>query len=66
MNLVKLLPHQGQLVQAPFVYAEVRFFFLVAGYASGKTSALVYAILYAVKNLLGKKDLEGQIGRAHV
>lgn len=27
--------------------------------ASGKTSALVYAILYAVKNLLGKKDLEG-------
>jgi len=59
MNLVKLLPHQGQLVQAPFVYPEVRFFFLVAGYASGKTSALVYAILYAVKNLLGKKDLEG-------
>ena len=27
--------------------------------ASGKTSALVYAILFAVKNLLGKKDLEG-------
>lgn len=59
MNLVRLLPHQGQLVQAPFVYTEVRFFFLVAGYASGKTSALVYAILFAVKNLLGKKDLEG-------
>lgn len=59
MSLVRLLPHQGQLVQAPFVYTEARFFFLVAGYASGKTSALVYAILYAVKNLLGKKDLEG-------
>ena len=33
MNLVKLLPHQGQLVQAPFVYPDVTFFFLVAGYA---------------------------------
>lgn len=27
--------------------------------ASGKTSGLVYAILYTVKNLLGKKDEEG-------
>lgn len=59
MTLVKLLPHQGQLVQAPFVYPEKSFFFLVAGYASGKTSSLVYAILHTVKLLLGKKDLEG-------
>lgn len=59
MTLVKLLPHQGQLVQAPYVYTNVRFFFLVAGYASGKTSALVYAILHTVKQLLGKKDKEG-------
>lgn len=58
MNLVKLLPHQGQLVQAPFVYPDVTFFFLVAGYASGKTSSLVYAILHTIKLLLGKKDLE--------
>ena len=58
MNLVRLLPHQGQLVQAPFVYPDVTFFFLVAGYASGKTSSLVYAILHTIKLLLGKKDLE--------
>ena len=59
MTLVKLLPHQGQLLQAPYVYTMIRFFFLVAGYASGKTSALVYAILHTVKLLLGKKDKEG-------
>ena len=58
-TLVKLLPHQAQLVQAPFVFLEKAFFFLVAGYASGKTSSLVYAILNTVKLLLGKKDLEG-------
>jgi hypothetical protein len=59
MTLVKLLPHQGQLLQAPYVFTAIRFFFLVAGYASGKTSALVYAILHTVKLLLGKKDKEG-------
>ena len=58
-TLVKLLSHQAQLVQAPFVFLEKAFFFLVAGYASGKTSSLVYAILNTVKLLLGKKDLEG-------
>lgn len=59
MTLVKLLPHQGQLVQAPFVFKEKSFFLQVAGYASGKTSGLVYAILHSVKLLLGKKDKEG-------
>lgn len=58
-NLVKLLPHQANLVQAPYVFPHIRFFALIAGYASGKTSALVYCILYAVKTLLGKKDKEG-------
>lgn len=57
-NLVKLLPHQGQLVQAPYVFPEINFFFLVAGYASGKTSGLTKAIEKAIKDLLGKKDLE--------
>lgn len=56
---VRLLPHQGQLVQAPFIYPLINFFFLVAGYASGKTSSLVYAIMHTIKLLLGKKDLEG-------
>ena len=58
-TVVKLLPHQAELVQAPYVYPEINFFFLVAGYASGKTSSLVYAIMQTIKLLLGKKDLEG-------
>lgn len=58
MNLVKLLPHQAQLLQAPYIFPDINFFFLVAGYASGKTSALVKAIEYNTKQLLGKKDLE--------
>lgn len=58
MNLVKLLPHQAELLQAPFVFPEINFFFLIAGYASGKTSALVKAIEHTVKQLLNKKDLE--------
>ena len=58
-TLVRLLPHQAQLVQAPFVFLDITFFFLVSGYASGKTSSLVYAILNTVKLLLGKKDFDG-------
>lgn len=58
MNLVRLLPHQAELLQAPFVFTGINFFFLIAGYASGKTSALVKAIEHTVKLLLGKKDLE--------
>ena len=58
MNLVRLLLHQAELLQAPFVFLEINFFFLLAGYASGKTSALVKAIEHTVKLLLGKKDLE--------
>ena len=58
MNLVRLLPHQAQLLQAPFVFPEINFFFLIAGYASGKTSALVKAIEHTIRLLLGKKDLE--------
>lgn len=59
MHTVKLLEHQALLVQSPFVNSVIRFHFLIAGYASGKTSGLVYAILHTVKNLLGKKDEEG-------
>ena len=58
MNLVRLLPHQAELLQAPFIFPGINFFFLLAGYASGKTSALVKAIEHTVKLLLGKKDLE--------
>lgn len=29
---VKLLPHQAQLIQAPYVFPDIRFHFLIAGY----------------------------------
>ena len=58
MNLVRLLPHQTELLQAPFVFPEINFFFQIAGYASGKTSGMVKSIEHTVKLLLGKKDLE--------
>ena len=32
MKVVKLLPHQASLVQAPYIYPAIRFFGLVAGY----------------------------------
>lgn len=60
MIVKKLLPHQAALVQAPYIYPEVRFFFLIAGYAAGKTSALVDATLKAILYFGGKKDKEGK------
>lgn len=63
MTTVKLLRHQGIILQAPYVYEDVRYFFDVAGYASGKTSALVYCLLHACKLLQGKKDAEGHNAR---
>lgn len=56
---VKLLKHQGLILQAPYIYKDIRFFFLTAGYASGKTSSLVYCILKTCRDLQGKKDAEG-------
>lgn len=63
MTTVKLLQHQGIILQAPYKYENIRYFFDVAGYASGKTSALVYCILNACKLLQGKKDAEGHNAR---
>lgn len=63
MTTVKLLRHQGIIMQAPYKYKNIRYFFDVAGYASGKTSALVYCIINAVKKLQGKKDKEGHNAR---
>lgn len=63
MTTVKLLRHQGIIMQAPYKYKNIRYFFDVAGYASGKTSALVYCIINAVRNLQGKKDKEGHNAR---
>lgn len=59
MQLTKLLPHQAQLMLAPYVFPNIKFFFQVAGYASGKTSGLVHSVNKAIKEMLGKKDKEG-------
>lgn len=58
-QLVKLLDHQARLLQAPFVFLEKRFFFLIAGYGSGKTRGLVFSVQNSVKQLLGKKEKGG-------
>ena len=56
----KLLPHQAALVQAPYCFPEVRFFFLLGGYASGKTSALVDCVIKMILYYSGKLDKEGR------
>jgi hypothetical protein len=56
----KLLPHQSAFIQAPYKFPEVRFFFLIAGYAAGKTSALVDATINAILYFGGKRDKEGK------
>lgn len=35
-RIKKLLPIQGQLAQAPYIYTDTRFFFTVAGYGNVK------------------------------
>ena len=56
---VRLLDHQARFIQAPYVFPEIRFHFLIGGFACGKTSSLVYQTMKAIKELLGKKDAEG-------
>ena len=56
----KSLIHQSIFIQAPYLYSEIRFFFLIAGYASGKTSALIDAVLKGVLYFAGKRDKEGR------
>lgn len=55
----RLLPHQARFVQAPFVFEDLRFFFLIAGYGAGKTSSLVDLTLRAIAHYSGKRDREG-------
>jgi hypothetical protein len=63
MKKVMVLPHQGEYMQAPYLFPEKRWFFLVCGYGAGKTRANVFALLYAVKRLQGKKDRAGDYAR---
>lgn len=60
---VKLLRHQGLILQSPYVHPETKFHFDVAGYGAGKTSGLVYSLVYTVDKLQDKKDAEGNYAR---
>jgi hypothetical protein len=63
MQKIIVLPHQSEYMQAPYLFPEKRWFFFVCGYGSGKTKANVIALLYAVKQLQGKKDRAGDYAR---
>ena len=60
---VKLLRHQGLILQSPYIHPETKFHFDVAGYGAGKTSGLVYSLVYTVDKLQDKKDAEGNYAR---
>lgn len=60
---VRLLRHQGLILQSPYVHTETKFHFDIAGYGAGKTSGLVYSLLFTVVKLQGKKDAEGNFAR---
>jgi hypothetical protein len=63
MQKIIVLPHQSEYMQVPYLFPEKRWFFFVCGYAAGKTKANVIALLYAVKQLQGKKDRSGDYAR---
>lgn len=60
MVVKKSLIHQSVFIQAPNLFPELMYFFLIGGYACGKTSALSDAILDSILELAGKKDKEGR------
>ena len=60
---VRLLRHQGLILQSPYVHTETKFHFDIAGYGAGKTSGLVYSLVYTVDKLQNKKDAEGNYAR---
>jgi hypothetical protein len=66
MKTVLVLPHQSRYLQAPELFPEKRWFFLIAGYGSGKTRANVFSVLYDVKRLQHKKDRAGDYARLMV
>ena len=66
MKNVFVLPHQGYYMQAPQLFPDKRYFFLVCGYGAGKTQANVFAVLLNAKRLQGKKDRAGNYARIMV
>jgi hypothetical protein len=63
MQNIYVLHHQSKYMQAPYLFPEKRWFFFVCGYAAGKTKANVISLLYAVKQLQGRKDRSGDYAR---
>ena len=66
MKNVLVLPHQSHYMQAPFLFPEVRWFFLCCGYGAGKTRADTIAINNDIARLQGKKDRAGDYARLMV
>jgi hypothetical protein len=63
---VFLMEHQAEFMQGPYLYPEIQNFFLVAGYQSGKTSALAMSVEYAIHYYQGKKNRRGEYARLGV
>lgn len=60
MKIIKPYIHQSVFIQAPYRITNTRFFFLIGGYACGKTTALDYGLVEAIRYFAGKKDSEGK------
>ena len=58
MTIIKPFIHQSVFMQAPYRFPDVRFFYLIGGYACGKTSGLSYATIEAIRYFSGKRDKE--------
>ena len=56
----KLLPHQSAFLQAPHVFPDIRFVFMICGYGAGKTSSLIDGLCYWISRYQGRRDKEGR------
>lgn len=52
-NNIQLWRHQKQIINAPWTFPDVQYFFDIAGFSSGKTHALVFIILDIAKRYQG-------------
>ena len=46
---IKLFRHQQQLIERPYINTDCEYFFLIAGYSAGKTSADVYLLMSLIE-----------------
>lgn len=60
MTIIRPFIHQSVFMQAPYRFLDIRFFYLIGGYACGKTSGLSYATIEAIRYFSGKRDKEGK------